>query len=132
VPQLKDISAEQQLVVDSVADRILNLKPRQGEPPFFPDQVRPTDRDNETHALISRLPGLHGRGEVFIFGANWTGATLAAVQYATQPDYAADLVRHLRQPSGELPRHYQIVVKVYLQNQYPVKIEYVLHRALKM
>ncbi len=127
-PQLRDIPVEQLLVVDSGADLIRNVRPQAGEPEVFPDQSGGTD--TETHALISHLPGLHGRGDVFIFAANLTGATLGAVQYATQPAYAADLVRHLRLPNGELPRYYQILVTVQLRNVYPVQITYRLHRVL--
>ncbi len=127
-PQLKDIPVEQLLVVDSGADLIRNVRPQSGEPEVFPDQSGGTDTG--THALISHLPGLHGRGDVFVFAANLTGATLGAVQYATQPAYAADLVRRLRLPTGELPRYYQILVTVQLRNVYPVQITYRLHRVL--
>ena len=128
VPHLKDIPIEQELVVDSAGGLIRNLHPATGEPASFPDQPRPGE--TETHALISRLPGLHGRGEVFIFSCNWTGGTLGAVHYVTERDYAKDVVRRLRLPSGELPKHYQIVVKVSIQNRYPVKVTYMLHRVL--
>ena len=67
---------------------------------------------------------------MFIFSCNWTGGTLGAVHYVTERDYAKDVVRRLRLPSGELPKHYQIVVKVSIQNRYPVKVTYMLHRVL--
>lgn len=127
VRHLKDIPMKQDFVVDSDADMIRNLHPRPGEPASFPDQPR---GDAVTHALISRLPGLHGRGEIFVFASNLTGGTLGAVQYATEPAYARDMARRLRLPSGKLPRHYQIVVEVMLQNLYPVKISYKLHHVL--
>ena len=129
VPHLKDIPLEQELVLDSDHSLIRNVHPGPGEPATFPDRPRPGETD--TNALISRLPGLHGRGEVFVFASNWTGGTLGAVHYATGRDYARDLVQHLRQPSGKLPRHYQILVKVSIQNRYPVKVTYLLHRVLR-
>lgn len=129
VAHLKDIPLEQELVVDSDKDLIRNLRPRNGEPQTLPDQVG--SDESVTHALISRLPNLHGRGEVFIFASNFTGGTLGAVQYATEPDYAADLVRRVRLPSGKMPANYQIVVRVQLQKLYPVKISYLFHHVLK-
>jgi hypothetical protein len=128
VRHLKDIPVAQDFVVDSDAGAIRNLKPATGEPSSFPD--RPGAPDEETHALISRLPGLHGRGEIFIFASNWTAGTLAAVQYATQPSYAHELCQRLRAASGELPRHYQVVVRLKLQNLYPIDISYVSHHVL--
>ena len=128
VPHLKDIPVSQDLVVDSEAGLIRNLRPRPGEAASYSDQ--PGAPDAETHALISRLPGLHGSGEIFIFASNWTAGTLGAVQYATQPDYARDLVQRLRLPSGDLPRHYQVLVRLKLQNLYPIQVAYVTHHVL--
>jgi hypothetical protein len=128
VQHLKDIPVAQHFVIDSEAGAIRNLKPVPGEPSTFPDQ--PGAPDAETHALISRLPGLHGRGEIFIFASNWTAGTLAAVQYATQPSYARELCQRLRAAHGELPRHYQIVLRLKLQNMYPIDISYVTHHVL--
>jgi hypothetical protein len=128
VQHLKDIPVAQDFVVDNDAGAIRNLRPRPGEPASFSDQ--PGAPDAETHALISRLPGLHGRGEIFIFASNWTAGTLGAVQYATQPDYARELLRRLRLPSGELPRHYQVLIRLKLQNLYPIEISYVMHHVL--
>jgi hypothetical protein len=128
VQQLKDIPVTQDLVVDNEAGAIRNLRPRPGEPSSYPDQAGAPDA--ETHALVSRLPGLHGNGEIFVFASNWTAGTLGAVQYATEPDYARDLLRRVRLASGALPRHYQILVRVKLQNLYPIEISYVTHHVL--
>ncbi len=72
-------------LAERAAGLIRNLRPGPGEPASFPDQPR---GDAETHETISRLPGLHGKGEVLIFASNLTGGTLGAVEYFTQPDYA--------------------------------------------
>ena len=69
------------------------------------------------------------RGDLHL-ASNWTAGTLAAVQYATQPSYARELCQRLRAAAGELPRHYQVVVRLKLENLYPIDISYVTHHVL--
>jgi hypothetical protein len=49
----------------------------------------------------------------------------------TQPRRARELVEHLRQPNGELPRHFQAVIQVAFKQGIPVQSSYVFHRVLK-
>jgi len=63
---------------------VKNLKPEPGEPAFMPDtqsrgcRVR---RDiEETHALISNLPGLYGNGSILYLEANQIASVMGAVQ----------------------------------------------------
>jgi hypothetical protein len=52
------------------------------------------------------------------------------VQAFTDVALARMLIRHLRKPSGDLPRYYQIVVRVKFSDGVPTDIAYVLHRDL--
>lgn len=85
----------------------------------------------EDHALISRFPGLHGAGETTVLAGNSTEGTLAAVEFATRPRYAAELALRLRQSGGAMPRAYQVVVRARFQAQTPVDIRFVTHRLLQ-
>jgi hypothetical protein len=126
--KLKDVSLEQDFRIERHGIR--NLKPAPGEAAFFPDGSPIPDvaegLAGETHALISRLPGLHGNGEIFVLAGNWTAGTLAAVEYVTRPAYARDLVRRLRPSSGGIPTHYEVVVKVKFRQGTPVQVSPVL------
>src|SRR5215472_16019740 len=59
-PQLQAAVLAGDIVME--ADGIRNLKARPGEPAFFQDQiVAGKISEGETHALISRVPGLQGQ-----------------------------------------------------------------------
>lgn len=127
-PQLKDLPGGLDLIMQP--GRIVNLKPRPGEP----EQLQGLWPDGEPwrledYALITRIRGLHQRGEIMILGANSTEGTLAAVSYVTQPSHAADLVSRLKR-GGRMPRHYQVVLHTRLKQGTPIEIRYRFHREL--
>jgi hypothetical protein len=127
---LRDIPAPHDLVLES--DGIRNKRPSPGEPAFLPDDSRRAGPGIEVHrALISRMPGLHGQGDVIAFASNATMGTLAAVQYLTGKEGAEDMQRRLRMPSGELPRYYEVVVEAKVRDWVPIEISSTLHRALE-
>ncbi len=127
--QLSTLLAEADLAVE--LDGIHNLRPRAGEPAVFPDLWAPSKLDGEIYGLISRLPGLHGRGFIFVFAGNTGPETEAAVQSLTDRQQAAELANRIRLPSGDLPMYFQILIRVQFKNLVPVKTSYVLHRIPK-
>lgn len=127
--QLKDLLAEADLVVE--LDGIHNLRPGAGEPAVFSDYWAPSKVDGEIYGLISRLPGLHGRGFILAFAGNTGPETEAAVQSLTDRQEAAALAKKIRLPSGDLPTYFQILIRVQFKNLVPVKTTYVFHHILK-
>jgi len=114
---------------------VRNLKPEAGEPVFMADSPRVTVGGQETedsHALISSLPGLYGNGSILYFEGNQIASVMGAVQSMTDPDLAAQLVARLKMSGGTLPRYYQVVLKVKAMDETPVEISYVIHRELKI
>lgn len=127
-PQLKDLPGGLELVMQP--GRIVNLKPRPGEPEILQGQW--PDREPyraSDYALITRIQGLHQRGEIMILGANSTEGTLAAVWYVIQPAHAAELVARLKR-GGRLPRHYQVVLHTRLKQGVPIEVSYRFHHVL--
>jgi hypothetical protein len=111
---------------------IRNLKPQAGEPEFLEDRmVAGKASEGETHALISRTPGLSGVGELLVIAGNASPDTLAAAEWLTQPWRARQLVQRLRAPSGEIPRYFQVVLRVAFKQGIPVESSYVFHHVLK-
>jgi hypothetical protein len=53
---------------------------------------------------------------------------MAAVQALTDPALARTVVSHLRSPKGDVPRYFQLVLKVKSMDDMPVDVAYVLHR----
>jgi len=127
--QLQAAALAQDIVIEP--EGIRNNKPQPGEPVFLRDHLVPEKpSEGETHALISRTPGLSGVGELLVIAGNASSDTLAAAEWLTQPLRARELVRRLRTPSGEFPRYFQVVVKVAFKQGIPVQSSYVFHHVL--
>jgi hypothetical protein len=110
---------------------IRNLQPRPGELLEYRDVWKPKVELVEDYALIHRSPGLHDRGEIMVLASSSTDGTWAAVEYVTAAAHGRDLVNRLRQPSGDLPKSYQVVIKARFKEQVPVEISYVTHRVIE-
>ena len=127
--QLQATPLAQDIVVEP--NGIRNLKPQRGEPVFLEDRLLPgRQSEGQTHALISRTPGISGVGEFLVIAGNASPDTLAAAEWLTQPWHAKELVRLLRNPSGEMPRYFQVVLKVAFRQGIPVQSSYVFHHVL--
>ncbi len=128
-PKLPGIQLTPVLV--QTPEGIRNLNPRHGEPAFFADRRFGTaPNDGEAYALISHAPGPLGNGVIQTFTSSRTWGREGAVQAFTNPALARALVNKLRKSSGQLPRYYQVVVRVKFADGIPTDVEYVLHRDL--
>jgi hypothetical protein len=114
---------------------VRNAHPRAGEPELFADPVaslaNPPSEEGESYALVSRIPGPAGQGEMQAFTSNSAPARIAAVQLATSPEGARDMLERLKTPSGQLPRYYQVVLKVKFKGGVPTETSYVAQRELR-
>ena len=112
-------------------DGIRNLHPRAGEPAFFADASSiSTPEDGEVYALISRAPGPLGNTNFVSFTSSRAWGRQGAVQAFTDPALAKMLLERIKTPSGEIPRYFQIVLKVKFRDTVPVNISYVMHRVM--
>ncbi len=128
--QLQAAAMQQDIVIEP--EGIRNLKPGPGEPAYLPDNMAPgKPSEGETHALISRTPGLSGVGELLMIAGNASPDTFAAAEWITQPLRARELIQHLRSPSGEIPRYFQVVIKVGFKQGIPVESSYVFHHVVE-
>lgn len=123
--ELQALSAGQAFVLDPYGIR--NPNPRPGEPAFIPDRL---GYDEETHALISVLPGIQGKGEIVYLSGNQASSVTAAVQALTEPTLARKLVAELKSGTGSMPRYYQVVLKVRSMDSMPVDVAFMFHREL--
>jgi hypothetical protein len=133
-PQIQAIPPVDQAFV-LTPEGVKNVKPAPGEPAFLPDAVSrgvQGSQDEESHALISNLPGLYGNGSILYLEGNQIASVMGAVQALTDPDLAKQLVARLKTPGGTLPRYYQVVLKVKAMDETPVDISYLFHRELKI
>jgi hypothetical protein len=127
--QLQTAALEHDIVVE--ANGVRNRKPLPGEPSLLEDQIAPgTTNEGETHAVITRAPAPSGVGEFLVLAGNASADTFAAAEWLTQPWRARQLVARLRTPSGEIPRYFQVVLKVEFKQGIPVHSSYVFHHVL--
>ncbi len=111
---------------------IHNNRPHPGEPSVLRDQIPAgKSEDGETYVLITRVPGPLRTTDIQSFTSNRTPGRLAAVGSFTNPVFAHALAEKLRKPSGEIPRYYQIVLKVKYKDGVPTETSYVLHHELQ-
>jgi len=135
--QLKGLPVELDIVLEESGIRMLH--PQNGEPTSLADNYPSIGMlesfsvpdDGEVYALITHTPGPLGTGDIESFSANHSPGTLAAVQWFTNPNLARILAGKLRKPNGELPRFYQIVLKVRYKDAVPTEVSYVMHRELR-
>jgi len=125
--QIEALSKGQPLVLEP--NGIRNLSPRPGEPAFIPDES-PQGGTEETHALITHMPGLYGNGDILYLSGNQISSTLAAVRALTDPTLARALVSKLKSSDGSVPRFYQMVLRVQSMDSMPIEISYMFHRDL--
>jgi len=112
---------------------IRNVSPKPGESVSFSDRLPKDSQDTEdSYALISRVPGLYGNGEVLYLWGNRISSITGEVQAFTDAAFARTLVAKMKKPDGSLPRYYQIVLKVRSMDDMPIDISYVLHRELSI
>jgi hypothetical protein len=114
---------------------VKNLKPQADETAFMADSPVKSGQgqeNEESHALISSLPGLYGNGSILYFEGNQIASVMGAVQAMTDPDLASQLVARLKKAGGVMPRYYQMVLKVKAMDETPVDITYVAHRELSI
>jgi hypothetical protein len=135
---LKGLPVRRQIALEEAGIR--NLHPQKGEPEFLSDHYPAINGvaapqipdDGEVYAVVTRMPGPLGHSTFDNFAANHSPGSLAAVQWFTQPDLAATLVAKLRKPSGEIPRYFQVVLRVRYQDTVPTEVSYVMHRELQL
>ena len=112
------------------------MHPRPGEPARMENNYPRTyaignvPDSGEIYAVITHEPGPLGSGDVLTFSANHSPGTLAAVQWFTEPSLAKILTSKLRKPNGEVPRYYQVVLRVNYKDTVPIEVTYVMHREL--
>jgi len=127
--QLQAVPVDEQISLEP--EGIRNRKPLPGEPAFLPDRVSHSSQEvEESHALISHIPGLYGNGEILSLSGNQISSVMAAVQALTDPALARTLVAKLKTADGTIPRYYQVVLKVKSMDDMPVDISYLFHREL--
>jgi hypothetical protein len=116
-----------------VHEGIRNVHPGPGEPAIFLDRfsTAPTE-EGVAYALVTHVPGPLGDNDVESFTCNRAAGYVAAVKAFTDPIFVSSLVGRLKTVSGgQMPRYYQVLLKVKFTAEVPTEITYVLDRELR-
>jgi hypothetical protein len=91
---LKLLPSTQDFTLTATADSagVINHHPFAGEPDVY---LRPEHPLTKDYAVVALLPGVQPEDRMFVFSGLTTLGTQAAVEYALQPDTAAELMRHV-------------------------------------
>ncbi|MGQ9917848.1 MAG: hypothetical protein ACUVS7_10565 [Bryobacteraceae bacterium] len=130
-PRLNEIPVRLDLVMEG--RRIHNLRPRDGESEWLEGNW-PENSPHvlDDYALISRVPGVHGRSRYLILSASSTEGTAAAALFVTDPRFSAELVNKVSGGARKLPDSFQVVIHARFREMVPIEITYKYHHELKM
>jgi hypothetical protein len=111
---------------------IANLHPKSGELAFYPvaHSSKTGANDGDKYAVLSRFPGPQRGRCVMLIGSAHSELPWALAEYVTNPLSVGELMQHVKLPSGELPEAFQVILRVTLQAQVPVRIRYVTHHVV--
>jgi hypothetical protein len=89
---LKLLPSTQDFTLTATADAagVINHHPKQGEPQVY---LRPEHPLTKDYAIVALLPGVQPESRMFVFSGLTTLGTQAAMEYALDPDTAAELIR---------------------------------------
>jgi len=134
--EIRALRVDQEILLEP--DGIRNLHPRAGEPAFVPEATgtagpggrKGCEDSLDTYSLISRVPGLRGKGQILSLSGNQISSVMAGAQALTDPSVAKMLVSKMRKPDGSIPRYFQVVLRVRSMDGVPTEITYMFHREL--
>lgn len=106
---------------------IYNRNPQPGEQKTY---ATPSHRDAATYAIIASFPGLRPNREILLLTAHSAPGTLAAVEYTTRSESVRLMTEKLQLGLPGKPKHYQMLIRVLVDQGAPVKSEYVTHHTV--
>ncbi|HEY3130628.1 MAG TPA: hypothetical protein VGL91_14315 [Acidobacteriota bacterium] len=103
---------------------IENRNPQPGEEKVY---VTSSHRDAVTYAVIASFPGLRPNREILLLTTHSSPGALAAVEYLTRPESVRTMTEKLQLIESGKRKYFQMLLRVSVDNNIPVKIEYVTH-----
>jgi hypothetical protein len=127
--QIAELPVAQDFVIEGGG--VKNLRPQPGERSEYrrdsPPELEEIPAD---YAVVTRVRGLEGWGELLVLASSSTEGTLAAAEYVTTSAHLREMMGRLRE-GGRLPERYQVLLLCRFKAQVPIRTEYVTHHVLK-
>jgi hypothetical protein len=107
-PSLSALQSTQDFTIMATPESagIVNHHPRRGEPAVYTRPEHPLSRD---YAILALLPGMQAGERILVFSGLTTFGTQAAVDFVCRQETAAELVRQVSGPNGEI-RPFEAVI----------------------
>jgi len=103
---------------------VVNHNPKPGEPATYSRPEQPLTND---YAILALLPGMQPGKRILIFSGLTTFGTQAAVDFVCQPDTAAELLKKITGPKGEI-RPFEAVLETTIGGGVPLQTHLVTIR----
>ena len=103
---------------------VVNHHPAAGEPEVYSRAEHPLKKD---YAILAMLPGVQPGKRMLVFSGLTTFGTQAAVEFVCRKDTAAELLRHITGPKGEL-RPFESVLETTIAGGVPLETRIVTIR----
>jgi hypothetical protein len=115
---LKLLPSTQDFTLTATADAagVVNHHPKQGEPQVY---LRPEHPLTKDYAVIALLPGVQPESRMFVFSGLTTLGTQAAMEYALDPDTAAELIRQVS--SQRQVHNFEALLEVSIRGGVPLQ-----------
>jgi hypothetical protein len=99
---------------------------------YFAKYDDETGKVIEDYAIITVKPGISERKTVMVVAGTRSEGTQAAVEYLTDENYLADLNQRLHQTLGAIPKYFQVLLRVSVDNGIPTNISVVRVREINL
>jgi hypothetical protein len=103
---------------------VVNHNPKPGEPAVYSRPEQPLTSD---YAILALLPGMQAGKRILIFSGLTTFGTQAAVDYVCRPETAAELLKKITGPKGEI-RPFEAVLETTIGGGVPLQTHLVTIR----
>jgi hypothetical protein len=103
---------------------VVNHNPKPGEPAVYSRPEHPLTSD---YAILALLPGVQPDKHILIFSGLTTFGTQAAVEYVCRPETAAELLKKITGPKGEI-RPFEAVLQTTIGGGVPLQTRLVTIR----
>jgi hypothetical protein len=122
-PLLRRIPIEQDFELGD-GNVIYNRKPQAGEEREY---STPSHRDSMTYAVVGSFPGLKPGHQVFVVNAHSSPGSAGAVEFLTTPGNIQTIQERVGLSTAGPRKYFQMLLRIYVDNDVPMKIEYVTH-----
>jgi hypothetical protein len=125
-PLMRHLPVQQDFEWDA-DQNVRNRNPQPGEQEVY---STPSHENVVSYAVVAALPGLRPDREILVLAAHGGPGTQAAVDYLTRIETVRTINQKLKLSDTGERKHYQMLLRVFVDKGAPVKTEYITHHMI--